>query len=109
MGATAVNRREALLNTLFRTKQPLQAPLQKTTHHLLRIGLLAIVVGVSGITGCATNPVTGKSELSLVSESWELRTGAQQYLPARRAKAETMSLTLRFRPMCRKLEQSWLQ
>ena len=47
-----------MLNTLLRTQQPLQ----KKTRNLLKIGLLAIVVGISGITGCATNPVTGKSE-----------------------------------------------
>lgn len=70
-----------MLNTLLRTQQPLQ----KKTRNLSKIGLLAIVVGISGITGCATNPVTGKSELSLVSESWELKTGAQQYLPARQS------------------------
>ena len=70
-----------MLNTLLRTQQPLQ----KKTRNLLNIGLLALVVGTSGITGCATNPVTGKSELSLVSESWELKTGAQQYLPARQS------------------------
>lgn len=70
-----------MLNTLLGTQQPLQ----KKTRNLSKIGLLAIVVGISGITGCATNPVTGKSELSLVSESWELKTGAQQYLPARQS------------------------
>ena len=37
------------------------------------------------LSGCATNPVTGKSEISLVSESWELKTGAQNYLPARQS------------------------
>jgi predicted Zn-dependent protease len=70
-----------MLNTLLRTQQPLQ----KKTRNLSNIGLLALVVGTSGITGCATNPATGKSELSLVSESWELKTGAQQYLPARQS------------------------
>ena len=35
--------------------------------------------------GCATNPVTGKSELSVVSESWELKTGKQQYQPMRQS------------------------
>ncbi|MBL6813967.1 MAG: M48 family metalloprotease [Pseudomonadales bacterium] len=37
------------------------------------------------LSGCATNPVTGKNEISLVSENWELKTGAQNYLPARQS------------------------
>ena len=32
--------------------------------------------------GCATNPVTGKTELSLVSESREIDIGAEQFAPA---------------------------
>ena len=74
-----------MLNTLLRINQPPQTPLRCKIRCLSRIGLLTVVVGISGITGCATNPVTGKSELSLVSESWELRTGAQQYMPARQS------------------------
>ncbi len=35
--------------------------------------------------GCAQNPVTGKQELSLVSESQELAIGKQQYAPLRQA------------------------
>jgi predicted Zn-dependent protease len=35
--------------------------------------------------GCAVNPVTGKSELSLVSEQQEIAVGAQQYAPARQS------------------------
>ena len=52
---------------------------------LKRIGLLSVFLTLQIMAGCATNPVTGKSELSLVSESWELKTGAQQYLPARQS------------------------
>ena len=74
-----------MLNTLLRINQPPQTPLRYKIRCLSRIGLLTVVVAISGITGCATNPVTGKSELSLVSESWELRTGAQQYMPARQS------------------------
>ncbi len=37
------------------------------------------------LLGCATNPVTGKKELSLVSEQQELEIGAQQYAPSRQA------------------------
>ena len=45
--------------------------------------LLLLVIGL--LSGCATNPVTGKNELSLVSEAQELAIGAQQYSPARQS------------------------
>ena len=35
--------------------------------------------------GCATNPVTGKNELSFISEAWELDIGKQQYSPSRQS------------------------
>ena len=38
-----------------------------------------------GLLGCATNPVTGRSELNIISESWELKTGKQHYLPMRQS------------------------
>ncbi len=44
------------------------------------VALTALVLG-----GCATNPVTGKRELSLVGEDWELQVGAQQYAPSRQS------------------------
>lgn len=37
------------------------------------------------ISGCATNPVTGKSELTFVSESTEIAIGSEQYLPAQQS------------------------
>lgn len=40
---------------------------------------------VALLAGCAVNPVTGKNELSLVSEQQELELGAQQYAPARQS------------------------
>ncbi len=45
-----------------------------------------LLLGVSGysvfcLTGCATNPVTGKNELSLVSESQEVQIGEANYGP----------------------------
>lgn len=52
---------------------------------LRRQSLWLVLFAVSALTGCATNPVTGKSELSLVSESWELNTGAKHYVPARQS------------------------
>lgn len=38
-----------------------------------------------GVWGCATNPVTGKSELSFISESTEIGIGEQQYLPSQQS------------------------
>jgi predicted Zn-dependent protease len=37
------------------------------------------------LAGCAANPVTGKSELSLVSHSQEIEIGRENYLPARQS------------------------
>lgn len=37
------------------------------------------------VVGCAKNPVTGKNELMLVSEQWELDVGKQQYAPLRQS------------------------
>ena len=48
-------------------------------------GVIWVALLAQVFAGCATNPVTGKSELNIVSESWELKTGAQQYLPARQS------------------------
>jgi len=44
-----------------------------------------ILLSVLVATGCSTNPVTGKNELSLVSESWELSQGKQLYAPMRQS------------------------
>jgi predicted Zn-dependent protease len=85
MDATAVNRKKAMLKTLLGIHKTVRSPRRKTIGNLSNIGLLAVAVGITGISGCATNPVTGKSELSLVSENWELKTGARQYLPARQS------------------------
>ena len=35
------------------------------------------------LSGCAINPVTGKNEISLMSEASEISTGNEQYLPSR--------------------------
>ncbi len=47
--------------------------------------ILTLILLFTTLSGCATNPVTGKSELSLVSEQKELAIGEQQYLPARQS------------------------
>jgi len=52
--------------------------------------LLALITGLS--TGCAVNPVTGKNELSIISESRELAIGAQQYGPSQQSQGGTYSV-----------------
>ncbi|MEN8131881.1 MAG: M48 family metalloprotease [Pseudomonadota bacterium] len=49
---------------------------------MLRI-LLPLILVLGTLSGCAINPVTGKSELSLVSESQEIALGQKNYLPMR--------------------------
>lgn len=45
---------------------------------------LAFIVLLT-VYGCATNPVTGKSELALVSRQSEIAIGTEQYLPAQQS------------------------
>ncbi|OEY67308.1 M48 family metalloprotease [Marinobacter sp. X15-166B] len=49
-----------------------------TTYFRRSIALLAIV---ALLAGCSANPVTGKRELSLISERQERAIGAEQYIP----------------------------
>ncbi|MDX8387037.1 MAG: M48 family metalloprotease [Ghiorsea sp.] len=49
-----------------------------------KVRLLTLVLAFL-VVGCATNPVTGEKELSLVSEQQELAIGAQQYAPLRQS------------------------
>ena len=45
--------------------------------------ILSVLVAFSIMAGCATNPVTGRNELALVSESQEIQVGREQYVPSR--------------------------
>ncbi|MBT3047689.1 MAG: M48 family metalloprotease [Candidatus Thiodiazotropha sp. (ex Clathrolucina costata)] len=47
--------------------------------------LIAILLSLSLATGCAVNPVTGKNELSLVSEAQEMEIGRKNYAPLRQS------------------------
>jgi predicted Zn-dependent protease len=47
--------------------------------------LLAAVMALGLVSGCGTNPVTGKSELNLVSTEQEISIGKQNYGPSRQA------------------------
>ncbi len=44
---------------------------------------IGILAAAALLGGCVTNPVTGKKEVRLVGESWELDVGKQQYAPLR--------------------------
>lgn len=46
---------------------------------------IRLLLAVLAIAGCATNPVTKKSELTLVSEQQEIRIGTQQYLQSQQS------------------------
>lgn len=47
--------------------------------HALRILTLSFVLG--SLAGCAVNPVTGKTELSIISPSQEVSIGVKHYIP----------------------------
>jgi predicted Zn-dependent protease len=46
-----------------------------------RVCLFLLIAGLAVTAGCSINPVTGKRELTLVSESSEIQMGAENYLP----------------------------
>ena len=51
-----------------------------------KIQTLVLSIGFAVfISGCVTNPVTGKRDLSFVGEEWELKVGKQAYSPYRQA------------------------
>jgi len=50
---------------------------------MLRKLLIMMLLGITVLSGCAMNPVTGKQELALVSESKEIQVGQEQYGPSR--------------------------
>lgn len=52
----------------------------KILSSILAIGALAW-----SLTGCVVNPVTGKSQISLMSPEQEVATGAQNYVPAQQS------------------------
>lgn len=49
----------------------------------MRYWLLSLTALAVTLSGCGTNPVTGKTELQFVSEASEINMGRQNYLPAR--------------------------
>jgi predicted Zn-dependent protease len=51
-----------------------------------------LLAALALLAGCATNPVTGERDLSLVGEQWELDVGAQQYAPLKQAQGGEFTL-----------------
>lgn len=52
------------------------------------MNILFRLLGISlllTVTGCVTNPVTGKSQISLMSPEQEIASGAQNYVPAQQS------------------------
>ena len=46
---------------------------------------VALLIVAVALTGCATNPVTGRKEIQMVSEAQEVQIGEQQYGPGRQS------------------------
>jgi predicted Zn-dependent protease len=44
---------------------------------------ICLLLVAAALSGCAVNPVTGKTELNLVPESTEINIGQEQYVPSR--------------------------
>lgn len=47
--------------------------------------LIAMLVAALALVGCATNPVTGRQEIQMVSEQQEIQLGQQYYGPSRQS------------------------
>lgn len=53
--------------------------------------LTLVVMPLLLATGCAVNPVTGKNELSFISEAEEISRGASQYVPSQQSQGGVFS------------------
>lgn len=51
----------------------------------MRISLLSVLLLAIALSGCGTNPVTGNSQITLMSQSEENAIGAKQYLPSQQS------------------------
>ncbi len=47
--------------------------------------ILAILIGVTGISACAVNEVTGKRHFQVYGDEWEQQAGAQMYAPMKQS------------------------
>ncbi|MGS2718412.1 M48 family metalloprotease [Eionea flava] len=60
-------------------------------HRLIKATVF-VTITLTLVTGCETNPVTGKRQLSLVSTSQELAIGEQQYEPSQQSQGGTYTI-----------------
>jgi predicted Zn-dependent protease len=51
-----------------------------------------LLLTLLAVTGCAVNPVTGKSELSFISEAEEISRGQAQYLPSQQSQGGLLTV-----------------
>ena len=49
----------------------------------MKVFSISLFLTITFLVGCVTNPVTGKREVRLVGEAWELGVGKEQYAPLR--------------------------
>ena len=49
----------------------------------MKVFSISFLLTIAFLVGCVTNPVTGKREVRLVGEDWELGVGKEQYAPLR--------------------------
>lgn len=54
--------------------------------------IVAITLLITFVAGCATNPVTGRSELRLISESQEIQLGVENFAPMRQAEGGDLEI-----------------
>jgi len=61
----------------------------KVQHFRSVLAAVAAIATLALLAGCVVNPVTGRSELSLVSEAEERKIGAEQYVPSQQGQGGT--------------------
>ena len=59
----------------------------------MKVFSISLFLTITFLVGCVTNPVTGKREVRLVGEAWELGVGKEQMRPCDRCKVVIMLST----------------
>ena len=47
--------------------------------------ILAVMIGITGVSACAVNPVTGKRHFQVYGAEWEQKVGAAMYAPMKQS------------------------
>ncbi len=63
------------------------------------LSVVAILVTTLAIQSCSVNPVTGKTELSLMSQQQEIALGSKNYAPSRQSQGVIIILIQACKPM----------